>query len=67
MCHHAFIYPQTYVEVWPTQGRAVHGHFHIQWISKEPRAGFTVWTLALSNRQQVGFGTAMTKSFENSL
>ncbi|XP_015132969.2 receptor-type tyrosine-protein phosphatase kappa isoform X2 [Gallus gallus] len=43
---------KTYVEVWPTQGRAVHGHFHIQWISKEPRAGFTVWALALSNRQQ---------------
>uniref|UniRef100_A0A8C9FSF1 protein-tyrosine-phosphatase n=1 Tax=Pavo cristatus TaxID=9049 RepID=A0A8C9FSF1_PAVCR len=43
---------KTYVEVWPTQGKAIHGHFHIQWISEEPGAGFTVWTLELTNRQQ---------------
>ncbi|XP_015703929.1 receptor-type tyrosine-protein phosphatase kappa-like [Coturnix japonica] len=43
---------KTYVEVWPTQGKAIHGHFHIQWISEEPGAGFTVWTLALTNKQQ---------------
>ncbi|XP_052526092.1 receptor-type tyrosine-protein phosphatase kappa-like isoform X1 [Tympanuchus pallidicinctus] len=43
---------ETYVEIWPTQGKAIHGHFHIQWISEEAGAGFTVWTLALTNRQQ---------------
>ncbi|OXB79192.1 UNVERIFIED_CONTAM: hypothetical protein H355_006651, partial [Colinus virginianus] len=46
---------KTYVEVWPTQGTAIYGHFHIQWISEEPGAGFTVQMLSLTNRQQVSF------------
>ncbi|OXB52798.1 hypothetical protein ASZ78_015592 [Callipepla squamata] len=46
---------KTYVEVWPTQGKAIYGHFHIQWISEEPGAGFTVRMLSLTNRQQVSF------------
>ncbi|KAM9167335.1 receptor-type tyrosine-protein phosphatase kappa-like isoform 2-T2 [Mergus octosetaceus] len=43
---------KTYVEVWPTQGEAIYGRFHVQLLSEEPGAGFTVWTLALTNRQQ---------------
>lgn len=54
LCDHAYISPKTYVEVWPTQGEAIYGRFHVQLLSEEPGAGFTVWTLALTNRQQVG-------------
>ncbi|KAM9367396.1 receptor-type tyrosine-protein phosphatase alpha-like [Phaethornis superciliosus] len=43
---------KTYVEFWPTQGEATYGRFHVHLISEEPGAGFTAWTLALSNRQQ---------------
>ncbi|XP_068781728.1 receptor-type tyrosine-protein phosphatase mu isoform X3 [Struthio camelus] len=43
---------QTYVEFWPTQGETIYGCFHVQLISEEPGAGFTVWTLALTNKQQ---------------
>ncbi|KAM7077496.1 receptor-type tyrosine-protein phosphatase T-like [Ciconia maguari] len=43
---------KTYVEFWPTQGEAVYGRFHVHLISEEPGAGFTAWTLALTNRQQ---------------
>lgn len=53
LCDHAYVSPKTYVEVWPTQGEAIYGRFHVQLLSEEPGAGFTVWTLALTNRQQV--------------
>ncbi|XP_009874004.1 PREDICTED: receptor-type tyrosine-protein phosphatase mu-like, partial [Apaloderma vittatum] len=43
---------KTYVEFWPTQGEAAYGRFHVHLISEEPGAGFTAWTLALTNRQQ---------------
>ncbi|XP_010220017.1 PREDICTED: receptor-type tyrosine-protein phosphatase T-like [Tinamus guttatus] len=43
---------QTYMEFWPTQGEAIYGRFHVQMISEEPGAGFTVRTLALTNQQQ---------------
>ncbi|XP_076219016.1 receptor-type tyrosine-protein phosphatase T-like isoform X2 [Aptenodytes patagonicus] len=43
---------KTYVEFWPTQGEAAYGRFHVHRISEEPGAGFTAWTLALTNRQQ---------------
>ncbi|XP_056179990.1 receptor-type tyrosine-protein phosphatase kappa-like isoform X3 [Falco biarmicus] len=43
---------KTYVEFWPTQGQAAYGHFNVHLISEEPEAGFTAWTLALTNRQQ---------------
>ncbi|XP_075596371.1 receptor-type tyrosine-protein phosphatase U isoform X2 [Balearica regulorum gibbericeps] len=43
---------ETYVEFWPTQGEAAYGRFHVHLISEEPGAGFTAWTLALTNRQQ---------------
>lgn len=46
--------PQTYVQFWPSQGEDDYGRFHVQLISEEPGAGFTTWTLVLSNRQQVG-------------
>ena len=46
--------PQTYVEFWPTQGEAAYGRFDVHLISEEPGDGFTAWTLALTNRQQVG-------------
>lgn len=55
MCDHAPLpLPQTYVQFWPTQGEDDYGRFHVQLISEEPGAGFTTWTLVLSNRQQVG-------------
>ncbi|KAI1240214.1 Receptor-type tyrosine-protein phosphatase T [Lamprotornis superbus] len=43
---------KTYVQFWPTQGEDDYGRFHVQLISEEPGAGFTTWTLVLSNRQQ---------------
>ncbi|XP_053788710.1 receptor-type tyrosine-protein phosphatase kappa-like isoform X1 [Vidua chalybeata] len=43
---------KTYVHFWPTQGEDDYGRFHVQIISEEPGAGFTTWTLDLSNRQQ---------------
>ncbi|XP_048147785.1 receptor-type tyrosine-protein phosphatase kappa-like isoform X7 [Corvus hawaiiensis] len=43
---------KTYVLFWPTQGEDDYGRFHVQLISEEPGAGFTTWTLVLSNRQQ---------------
>ncbi|XP_068032561.1 receptor-type tyrosine-protein phosphatase kappa-like [Anomalospiza imberbis] len=43
---------ETYVQFWPTQGEDDYGRFHVQLISEEPGAGFTTWTLVLSNRQQ---------------
>ncbi|XP_051660561.1 receptor-type tyrosine-protein phosphatase kappa-like [Manacus candei] len=43
---------KTYVEFWPTQGEDDYGRFHVQLVSEEPGAGFTAWTLALTNRQQ---------------
>ncbi|XP_041263354.1 receptor-type tyrosine-protein phosphatase kappa-like, partial [Onychostruthus taczanowskii] len=43
---------KTYVQFWPTQGEGDYGRFHVQLISEEPGAGFTTWTLVLSNRQQ---------------
>lgn len=45
---------QTYVEFWPTQGEAAYGRFHVHLISEDPGDDFTAWTLALTNRQQVG-------------
>ncbi|GAB0202949.1 receptor-type tyrosine-protein phosphatase kappa-like [Grus japonensis] len=44
---------ETYMDFWPTQGEAAYGRFHVRLISEEPGAGFTAWTLALTNRQQV--------------
>ncbi|XP_053910515.1 receptor-type tyrosine-protein phosphatase kappa isoform X2 [Cuculus canorus] len=43
---------ETYVEFWPSQGEADYGHFHVHFISEEPGAGFTAWTLTLTNSQQ---------------
>ncbi|XP_053858626.1 receptor-type tyrosine-protein phosphatase kappa-like [Vidua macroura] len=43
---------KTYVHFWPTQGEDDYGRFRVQLISEEPGAGFTTWTLVLSNRQQ---------------
>ncbi|XP_037980368.1 receptor-type tyrosine-protein phosphatase F-like isoform X3 [Motacilla alba alba] len=43
---------KTYVQFWPSQGEDDYGRFHVQLISEEPGAGFTTWTLVLSNRQQ---------------
>ncbi|XP_015470817.1 receptor-type tyrosine-protein phosphatase kappa-like [Parus major] len=43
---------KTYVQFWPTQGEDDYGRFHVQLIAEEPGAGFTTWTLVLSNRQQ---------------
>ncbi|XP_071436492.1 receptor-type tyrosine-protein phosphatase alpha-like [Pithys albifrons albifrons] len=43
---------KTYVEFWPTQSEEDYGCFHVRLISEEPGAGFTAWTLALTNRQQ---------------
>ncbi|XP_066037075.1 receptor-type tyrosine-protein phosphatase kappa-like isoform X1 [Chamaea fasciata] len=43
---------KTYVQFWPTEGEDDYGRFHVQLISDEPGAGFTTWTLVLSNRQQ---------------
>ncbi|XP_036259213.1 receptor-type tyrosine-protein phosphatase kappa-like [Molothrus ater] len=43
---------KTYVRFWPSQGEDDYGRFHVQLISEEPGAGFTTWTLVLSNRQQ---------------
>ncbi|XP_059690128.1 receptor-type tyrosine-protein phosphatase kappa-like [Gavia stellata] len=43
---------ETYMDFWPTQGEAAYGRFHVHLISEEPGAGFTAWTLALTNRQQ---------------
>ncbi|XP_054034732.1 receptor-type tyrosine-protein phosphatase epsilon [Dryobates pubescens] len=43
---------KTYVEFWPTQDEAAYGRFLVHLISEEPGTGFTVWTLALTNRQQ---------------
>ncbi|XP_063279150.1 uncharacterized protein LOC134564302 isoform X3 [Prinia subflava] len=43
---------KTYVQFWPTQDEDDYGRFHVQLISEEPGAGFTTWTLVLSNRQQ---------------
>ncbi|XP_010158110.1 PREDICTED: receptor-type tyrosine-protein phosphatase mu-like [Eurypyga helias] len=43
---------KTYVEFWPTQGEAAYGRFHVHLISEEPGAGFTAWTLAVTNKQQ---------------
>ncbi|RMC16536.1 hypothetical protein DUI87_06473 [Hirundo rustica rustica] len=47
---------KTYVQFWPTQGEDDYGRFHVQLISEEPGAGFTTWTLVLSNRQQEQYG-----------
>ncbi|XP_065517896.1 receptor-type tyrosine-protein phosphatase kappa-like isoform X1 [Lathamus discolor] len=43
---------ETYAEFWPNQGEAAYGRFHVHLISEEPGAGFTAWTLALTNKQQ---------------
>ncbi|KAM9507196.1 receptor-type tyrosine-protein phosphatase U-like isoform 5-T5 [Guaruba guarouba] len=43
---------ETYAEFWPKQGEAAYGRFHVHLISEEPGAGFTAWTLALTNKQQ---------------
>ncbi|XP_059729180.1 receptor-type tyrosine-protein phosphatase kappa-like isoform X4 [Haemorhous mexicanus] len=43
---------KTYMQFWPIQGEDDYGRFHVQLISEEPGAGFTTWTLVLSNRQQ---------------
>ncbi|KAM6230498.1 receptor-type tyrosine-protein phosphatase kappa-like [Porphyrio hochstetteri] len=43
---------KTYVEFWPTQGEADYGRFHVHLVSEEFGAGFSAWTLVLSNRQQ---------------
>ncbi|XP_030368581.1 receptor-type tyrosine-protein phosphatase kappa-like isoform X3 [Strigops habroptila] len=43
---------ETYAEFWPMQGEAAYGRFHVHLISEEPGAGFTAWTLALTNKQQ---------------
>lgn len=69
MCGHAPLpLPQTYVQFWPTQGEDDYGRFHVQLISEEPGAGFTTWTLVLSNRQQVGpLLREMANSFEKNL
>ncbi|XP_054666358.1 receptor-type tyrosine-protein phosphatase kappa-like isoform X3 [Grus americana] len=46
------VFAHTYMDFWPTQGEAAYGRFHVRLISEEPGAGFTAWTLALTNRQQ---------------
>ncbi|XP_067399680.1 receptor-type tyrosine-protein phosphatase epsilon-like [Emydura macquarii macquarii] len=43
---------QTYLEFWPAQGEASYGQFHVQLIAEEPGAGFTIRTLAVTNRKQ---------------
>ncbi|KAM4639341.1 receptor-type tyrosine-protein phosphatase kappa-like isoform 2-T2 [Amazona ochrocephala] len=43
---------ETYAEFWPKQGEAAYGRFHVRLISEEPGAGFTAWTLAVTNKQQ---------------
>ncbi|XP_010568166.1 PREDICTED: receptor-type tyrosine-protein phosphatase T-like, partial [Haliaeetus leucocephalus] len=43
---------KTYVEFWPTQGKAAYGRFHVHLISEEPGVSFTAWTFALTNKQQ---------------
>lgn len=46
--------PQTYLAFWPVHGEASYGRFHVELISEEPGAGFTIRTLTVTNRQQVG-------------
>ncbi|KAM9138776.1 receptor-type tyrosine-protein phosphatase kappa-like isoform 2-T2 [Pangshura tecta] len=43
---------QTYLAFWPAYGDASYGRFHVELISEEPGAGFTIRTLAVTNRQQ---------------
>ncbi|XP_043371143.1 receptor-type tyrosine-protein phosphatase U-like isoform X3 [Dermochelys coriacea] len=43
---------QTYLAFWPMHGEASYGRFHVKLISEEPGAGFTIRTLAVTNRQQ---------------
>ncbi|XP_061222701.1 receptor-type tyrosine-protein phosphatase alpha-like isoform X2 [Neopsephotus bourkii] len=43
---------ETYAEFWPMQGEAAYGRFHVHLISEEPGAGFTAWTLSVTNKQQ---------------
>nr|XP_032643190.1 receptor-type tyrosine-protein phosphatase alpha-like [Chelonoidis abingdonii] len=43
---------QTYPAFWPAHGEASYGRFHVELISEEPGAGFTIRTLAVTNRQQ---------------
>ncbi|XP_053887317.1 receptor-type tyrosine-protein phosphatase epsilon-like [Malaclemys terrapin pileata] len=43
---------QTYLAFWPAHGEASYGRFHVKLISEEPGAGFTIRTLAVTNRQQ---------------
>ncbi|XP_039400686.1 receptor-type tyrosine-protein phosphatase kappa-like isoform X2 [Mauremys reevesii] len=43
---------QTYLAFWPAHGEASYGRFHVELISEEPGAGFTIRTLAVTNRQQ---------------
>ncbi|CAM4667114.1 unnamed protein product [Lepidochelys kempii] len=43
---------QTYLAFWPVHGEASYGRFHVELISEEPGAGFTIRTLAVTNRQQ---------------
>ncbi|KAM7165888.1 receptor-type tyrosine-protein phosphatase mu-like isoform 1-T1 [Macrochelys suwanniensis] len=43
---------QTYLAFWPAHGEASYGRFQVKLISEEPGAGFTIRTLAVTNRQQ---------------
>ncbi|XP_065454673.1 receptor-type tyrosine-protein phosphatase kappa-like isoform X2 [Chrysemys picta bellii] len=43
---------QTYLAFWPAHGEASYGRFHVKLISEEPGVGFTIRTLAVTNRQQ---------------